>query len=214
MWLQRLHALSLVQAGWLRHQRRDAFWQHGSVCENYADIQCAVYAVGGWIDGYTNSIPRLLQQLSAPKKGLIGPWAHYYPMIGIPGPQIGFLQEALRWWDKWLKGIENGIMNEPMLRVWMQDAYRPAPLHHAIAGRWIAETGWPPTGCAPRRFWLMDGVLASAPAPEMNVRVATPERWDCCRVSGVHMMLTPTNPRISARRMQSRWCSTAHRSRN
>src|SRR6516162_3364185 len=160
MWLQRLSALRLVQAEWLRHQRRDAFWRHGSVCENYADIQCAVYAVGGWIDGYTNSIPRLLQHLSAPKKGLIGPWAHYYPMIGIPGPQIGFLQEALRWWNKWLNGIENGIMDEPMLRAWMQDSYRPAPLHHEIAGRWIAEAAWPPPGCSPHRFWLTEGGLA------------------------------------------------------
>jgi putative CocE/NonD family hydrolase len=175
MWLQRLNALRLVQAEWLRHQRRDAFWQHGSVCENYADIQCAVYAVGGWIDGYTNSIPRLLQHLSAPKKGLIGPWAHYYPMIGIPGPQIGFLQEALRWWDKWLKGIENGIMDEPMLRAWMQDSYRPAPLHHEIAGRWIAETAWPPSGCVPRRYHLTKNGLASEAGTETSVRVATPE---------------------------------------
>jgi putative CocE/NonD family hydrolase len=175
MWLQRLSALRLVQAEWLRHQRRDAFWRHGSVCENYADIQCAVYAVGGWIDGYTNSIPRLLQHLSAPKKGLIGPWAHYYPMIGIPGPQIGFLQEALRWWNKWLNGIENGIMDEPMLRAWMQDSYRPAPLHHEIAGRWIAEAAWPPPGCSPHRFWLTEGGLAPAAGAERGVRVATVE---------------------------------------
>ena len=43
-----------------RHQRRDAYWKHGSVCEDYAAIECPVYAVGGWADGYSNAIPRLL----------------------------------------------------------------------------------------------------------------------------------------------------------
>ena len=81
---------------WMKHQRRDAYWKHGSVCEAYDDITCAVYAVGGWQDGYSNAVPRLLANLSAPAKGLIGPWGHKYPHDGIPGPAIGFLQEALR----------------------------------------------------------------------------------------------------------------------
>lgn len=54
----------------------DAYWKHGSVCEEYSAIQCPVYAVGGWTDGYTNAIPRLLTHLTVPRKGLIGPWAH------------------------------------------------------------------------------------------------------------------------------------------
>jgi hypothetical protein len=40
----------------------------------------------------------LLERLSVPRKGLIGPWAHGYPHFARPGPQIGFLQEMLRWW--------------------------------------------------------------------------------------------------------------------
>ena len=57
MWLRapRRQRRSLVD-NWLRHQRRDAFWKHGSVCEDYAAIDCAVYAVGGWADGYTNAV--------------------------------------------------------------------------------------------------------------------------------------------------------------
>src|SRR5919201_888939 len=56
---------------WLRHQRRDAYWKHGSVCEDYPAIQCPVYAVGGWTDAYKNAIPRLLERLKVPRKGLI-----------------------------------------------------------------------------------------------------------------------------------------------
>ena len=64
---------------WQRRQQRDAYWKHGSVCESYADIECAVYAVGGWNDGYSNAVPRLLANLSCPRKGLVGPWGHKYP---------------------------------------------------------------------------------------------------------------------------------------
>ena len=104
MWLERLQNIPLFQENWLQHQRRDAYWKHGSVCEDYTAIQCPVYAVGGWTDGYKNAIPRLLEGLKVPRKGLIGPWAHAYPHFALPGPQIGFLQEILRWWDHWLKG--------------------------------------------------------------------------------------------------------------
>ena len=87
MWLERLQNMPLFLELWLQHQRRDAYWKHGSVCEDYAAIQCPVYAVGGWTDGYKNTIPRLLEGLKVPRKGLIGPWAHSYPHFALPGPR-------------------------------------------------------------------------------------------------------------------------------
>ena len=134
MWLERLQNIPLFQENWLQHQRRDAYWKHGSVCEDYAAIQCPVYAVGGWTDGYKNAIPRLLERLKVPRKGLIGPWAHAYPHFALPGPQIGFLQEILRWWDHWLKGVDTGVMDEPMLRAWMTESVKPASPPRHIAG--------------------------------------------------------------------------------
>jgi putative CocE/NonD family hydrolase len=143
MWLERLEKTPPFVEAWLSHQRRDAYWKHGSVCEDYAAIECPVYAVGGWADAYTNAVLRLLAGLSCPRKGLIGPWSHNYPEEGIPGPAIGFLQEALRWWDHWLKGIDTGVMAEPMLRVWMQEWVEPRPFYAERPGRWIAEREWP-----------------------------------------------------------------------
>jgi uncharacterized protein len=64
MWLERLQNIPLFQDNWLRRQRRDAYWRHGSVCEDYAAVQCPVYAVGGWTDGYKNAIPLLLEGLT------------------------------------------------------------------------------------------------------------------------------------------------------
>ena len=128
---------------WMKHQRRDDYWRQGSVCEDYSDVECAVYAVGGWEDGYSNAVPRVLENLNCPRKGLVGPWGHKYPDQGIPEPAIGFLGHALRWWDHWLKGIDTGIMDEPAYTVFMQDFVEPDACQANVPGRWLQETAWP-----------------------------------------------------------------------
>ncbi len=125
-WLQRIEGSPYLAETWLRHQRRDDYWRQGSVCEDYGAIEAAVYVVGGWSDGYTNAALRLLDGLSCPRKGLIGPWEHVWPEEGYPGPAIGFLQEALRFWDRWLKDEPNDVMDGPMLRYWRQESVRAA----------------------------------------------------------------------------------------
>jgi len=172
MWLERLEKLPMLIDNWLKHQRRDAYWKHGSVCENYADITCAVYAVGGWADGYSNAVPRLLAGLTCPKKGLVGPWAHRYPHFADPGPRIGFLSECLRWWDQWLKGSDTGVMDEPAYRVWMQDWTAPKSGYAERPGRWVAEPSWPSQNVKPRYLALNEGGLAAKAEP--GVRLAVP----------------------------------------
>jgi len=135
MWLQRLDYMDLWLEKWLRHQRRDEYWKHGSICEDWSSVDCPVMAVSGWADGYSNAVFRLLSHLQSPRLRLIGPWSHKYPHQGVPGPAIGFLQECLRWWDHWLKGVDTGIMLEPMLRAWMQDSVAPTTYYHQRPGR-------------------------------------------------------------------------------
>lgn len=184
MWLDRMAKTPPYVETWLAHQRRDAYWRHGSVNENFQDISCAVYAVGGWADGYSNAIPRLLEGLSCPRKGLIGPWSHNYPESGVPGPAIGFLQECLRWWDYWLKGQDNGIMDEPMLRAWMQESIRPDVHQPLWPGRWVAETEWPPIDRSDHVLWLhKDSSLAEAPEVEMALAIEGDQT--CGRDSGI-----------------------------
>ena len=169
MWFERLENTPPFIEAWMNHQRRDDFWKHGSVCENYTDITCPVYAIGGWADAYSNAIPRLIEGLPGPRKGLIGPWAHLYPEMGVPGPAIGFLQECLRWWDYWLKGIETGIMDEPMLRVWMQDSIEPDPNCPMWPGRWVAEPAWPSPNIARQAYYLNSGRLDKKPTSETQL---------------------------------------------
>jgi hypothetical protein len=180
MWLERLQNIPLFFELWLQHQHRDAYWKHGSVCENYAAIQCAVYAVGGWTDGYKNAIPRLLEKLKAPRKGLIGPWAHAYPHFALPGPQIGFLQEVLRWWDYWLKGVDTGVVDEPILRAWMTEGVKPATHHDTLPGRWVGEPSWPSPGIKPWRLYLTDGGLREATAVLTPRAVCSPQTIGKC----------------------------------
>ncbi len=89
MWHERLEGSGLWLETWLEHQRRDDYWKPASVCEDYSDVDIPVMAVGGWADGYTNSIFRLMDNLDVPRRGLIGPWGHKYPHLGVPGPAIG-----------------------------------------------------------------------------------------------------------------------------
>ena len=173
IWLERLEAIPHLVPIWTSHQRRDPYWRQGSVCEDYGAITCSVFAVGGWADGYTNAIPRLIERLECPRLGLIGPWAHAYPHIAGPGPAIGFLQESLRWWDHWLKGAETGIMDEPLLRSWMQEPMRPASHYDELPGRWVGDTAWPPKGRRNRRFHLGETGLTDAPEAAAPVRIAT-----------------------------------------
>ncbi|MFP4605876.1 MAG: CocE/NonD family hydrolase [Bacteroidales bacterium] len=141
MWLERLEGSGLWIKKWLEHQRRDDYWKHASVCEDYSRIKCPVFAVSGWADGYTNTVFRLMENLKVPRKGLIGPWGHKYPHMGGPGPVIDFLHECLNWWDHWLKGIDKKLDKEPMLRLWMQDTV--SPMLAKRPGRWVAEKKWP-----------------------------------------------------------------------
>ncbi len=156
-WLSASSANATGADTWLAHQRRDAYWKHGSVCEDYAAIQSPVYAIGGWVDGYTNAVLRLLQGLPGPRKGSSARGRHAYPAAGRPGPAIGYLQEALRWWDHWLKGADTGIMDEPMLRVWMQELDpRPANSRQTRAlggGRPVARSAVHRAALASWRRW-------------------------------------------------------------
>ncbi|AEM82460.1 CocE/NonD family hydrolase [Streptomyces violaceusniger] len=149
MWHERLENARPWVLEWLRHQRRDDYWRHASVGEDYQAVQCPVLASSGWADGYSNAVTRLLGQLDVPRRGLIGPWSHKYPHLGEPGPAIGYLQEVVRWWDHWLKGVDNGVMDGPMLWTWMQDSVAPSTSYEERPGRWIAEPRWPSPNVEP-----------------------------------------------------------------
>lgn len=173
LWRERLEHTPQWPLEWLRHQTRDAYWQHGSLRGHWETIQCPVFAMGGWADSYHNFVLHLLQHLRVPRKGLIGPWLHDIPHVASPGPQIDHLREMVRWWDYWLKGIETGIMEEPMLAIWVQGSRPPDPYVESIPGHWRYETEWPVARTAPHVWYLGEaGQFALAPPSHSQ-----PDRW-------------------------------------
>ena len=174
-WLARLDAMPFFPAVWTAHQSYDAYWRHGSVQEDWSAIQCPVLAVGGWADSYTNTVPRLLENLQVPRRGIIGPWGHIYPQDGAPGPAIGFLQEALRWWKHWLLGEETGVMDDPMLRAYVNDAVVPTGSRRQQPGRWVAEASWPSPNIQARTLHLGgQGELSATPVAGAQRQIRSP----------------------------------------
>jgi len=175
LWRERLGAEPFLPALWLRHQRRDAYWRHGSVCEDYPAIKAAVLAVGGWGDAYKNAVPQLVENITSPVKGIVGPWVHKYPHFAVPHPRIGFLQEALRWWDRWLKDIPTGVADDPACRLYLMDGVRPASWYESRPGRWIAEPSWPSPNIETQILPLGPGTLGAD--GDFSLTLASPQ--DC-----------------------------------
>ncbi len=166
MWLDRCAANQPWSHIWMAHQRRDAYWQQGSICQDFSRVKIPVYAVSGWADNYSEAVPRLIANLTGPRLGLIGPWAHSFPHDVTVGPAIGWLQECLRWLDHWLKQRDTGIMQEPLLRVWMQDSAPPQTCYRARGGHWVGEAAWPSPRITDTVFALGSaGRLSVAPLP-------------------------------------------------
>jgi len=117
---------------------------------------------------------RLLAGLDAPCKALVGPWAHKYPHFAKPEPAIGFLQECLRWWDHWLKGRDTGIMDEPKLRAWLEEPFRPLPQYAEKPGRWVAEAAWPSPRIPPKVLHLNAAGLGEGAGAAQGLTISSP----------------------------------------
>jgi len=182
MWLERLENEPWLAPRWAALQERGAFWKHGSVCEDYARMTVPVLVWGGWADNYMNTVAHLVENVPAPCKGIVGPWVHQYPHTAVPGPQVGFLQEAVRWWDRWLKGIPNGAEDDPAYRAWMLHSAPPDASARHRAGHWVAEAEWPSPRVAASVLHLSGqggeaarGSLGQGETAGLEVRVATPQ---------------------------------------
>ena len=175
MWMDRLENLPMLIVPWLQHPHRDQYWKHASVCEDFGAIEAACLIVGGWNDAYSNTIPRLMAGLRSSCKAIIGPWIHKYPHFSMVGPRIGFLQEALRWWDFWLKGEPTGVMRDPAYRVYVMDSIKPTDGPDEWPGRWIAEQLWNAGNSELKQWYLNEDGIGGAAKPETPLTIASPQ---------------------------------------
>jgi predicted acyl esterase len=127
---------------YFRHQRDGQFWR--SPVRPLSEIKVPCFVIGGLADGYRDSIPRMLEQVTAPLRALIGPWNHSFPNNADFGPRIEWREDAVRWWDYWLKGRDTGVLQAPKLVIFMRHWFPPDPNLDTVPGNWRAEQGWPP----------------------------------------------------------------------
>jgi predicted acyl esterase len=150
---------------WLAQARDGPYWQRASLRPDYAKLTVPAYLIGGWYDGYRDSVPRMLAHASAPVRVLLGPWNHTFPHDAVPGPAIEWRADAVRWWDHWLKGTENGITSESPVTVFVRHWHPPDLGLTEIPGQWRQEDALPPE----RTQWQTwscgaDGTLWAKPA--------------------------------------------------
>ncbi len=148
-----------------KNQQHDGpFWNRGSLDTDYSKIKIPTFVMGGWYDGYRDSVPRMLANMSAPVKGLIGPWAHAWPHDPYPKPGMEWRHEAVRWFDQWLKGEHTGIMDEPRFAVYVREWHPPGVVETA-PGFWRWEKGWPIERVRNTPMFLHDDHTLSADDP-------------------------------------------------
>jgi putative CocE/NonD family hydrolase len=148
---------------WKEQLSDGPFWRKESA-RFQPPMEVPVYIIGGLLDGYRDTVVRLLDSPNKHVKAEIGPWKHEWPHNGTPGPQYEWRRKALRWWDHWLKGIDNGVMDEPRFMVFMRDAVPPSEEIKTTPGQWRCGD-WPVEGIKQRRFYpgAEQDLVSSAP---------------------------------------------------
>ncbi len=158
-WRERLEKTPVWLFDWLREQHDGLYWRQGSLAPDYGAIEAAIFSIGGWMDSYVDPVLRMQQRCTAPRRSLIGNWVHSLPDDAYPGPNLDWLHEMVRFFDHWLKGIDNGVMDEPGLIFFEREYAEPEPFPTLWPGRWRAEASFPAAGAGETVFKLAPGEL-------------------------------------------------------
>jgi hypothetical protein len=142
-WRRRFDASVPWVLTWFEHQRADEYWRAGSLRPDYGAIEVPTMLIAGWADGYTNIALRGFEALECPRRLILGPWSHASTDTCLPGPNADLVPEHLRWWDRWLRYVPNGVDAEPPIVLFAQRSSRPAPDRRGVRGEWRYEPGWP-----------------------------------------------------------------------
>lgn len=163
LWRERLEATPPWLIEWLRQQTDGPYWRQGSLAPDYERLTCPMLLIGGWADGYTSAMLRMLERCTrAPRRGIIGPWVHSMPEDAYPAPNVDSLHEMVRFFDHWLRGAANGVMDEPVLTLFRQEYTPPEAFPPRVNGAWHAEAAYPIERREHRAWTLGEGTLEEA----------------------------------------------------
>ena len=172
----------LVEA--MAHGDNDAFWRDmgSSVVDHvqeFADVP--VYHVTGWYDSWGTQVAnlnyvQLARAKKSPQRLIVGPWTHGGQGLSFAGiaefgqaAAIDMNAFRLRWFDRWLKGVDNGGERDAPVRIFVMgggDAHKTPEGRVFVGGSWRDEQEWPLARAVPTPYYVHgDGTLAPrAPA--------------------------------------------------
>ncbi|MCP3687989.1 MAG: CocE/NonD family hydrolase, partial [Gammaproteobacteria bacterium] len=190
MWLHRLNTQPFPLESWLQHQHKDEYWKHGSISEDYSAVKIPALVISGWADGYHNAPPAAVRNLQTKSKAINGPWIHKYPHFAWPKPRMDFLNEAIQWWDCWLKGIDNQAQDLPAYRAYISENVQPQLRREYEPGRWVAAQTWPCDNTSHQAIYpAPNHQLLDAPVETCSMSICSP--LDCGTASGEYFTLKP-----------------------
>jgi uncharacterized protein len=137
---------------YLKHQHDGPFWRER--VRPLTEITTPSFLIGGLQDGYRDNVPDMLMQSKAPIKAIVGPWNHSFPNDADFGPRVEWRDQAVRWFDYWLKGRDTGVAQDPRLVIYMQHWHAPDPNLESVPGEWRREDAWPPKDAQSKIFFL------------------------------------------------------------
>ena len=177
----------LIEA--MSHCDYDDFWKNSgsSVVDHLAEYKdVPEYHTTGWYDSWGTQVANLnYVELRKAKHSLqrliVGPWIHSAENHDFAG-QAQFTEDAaldlwafhLRWFDHWLKGIDNGVDREPPIRIYVMgggDAHKTAEGRIFVGGHWRNEQEWPLARTQATPYYLHSGGVLSPDAPTADAPI-------------------------------------------
>jgi uncharacterized protein len=132
-WRDRVANAEPYLADLYRHPPAHPVWRSRAIDAD--GVTTPALCIGGWRDVFCDGSVRAYERLKGPAKLVMGPWTHTLPQ-DAPVEPVDFHTLALRWWDRWLAGIHNGVDDEPPVTVHVQ-GHDP---------HWRGLAAWPPAG--------------------------------------------------------------------
>ena len=168
---------------WIEHPVDDAYWARANFLDQLKNVNIPAFHQSGWYDG--DGIGTKLNYLAmkaaghANQKLIVGPWGHTDQAtrrIGDRdfGPQavIDLQRDYLRWFDYWLKGVDNGILKEPLVKIFVMGS-----------NKWLEGNTYPLPDTQFQKWYLASGGHANTSkgdgrlTPQVNKRVSQCRQW-------------------------------------
>ena len=155
---------------WLAHPDFDDYWKKLCIEDQHSNITTPALHIGGWYDIFLGGTIRnflgmrksgATEDARRGQKLIIGPWEHsakggsmvgsHYFGVAADANALGLDDIHLRWYDYWLNGVDNGILSEPPVKIFVMGD-----------DVWRDEQDWPLARAQDTRFFLHSGGKANS----------------------------------------------------